>query len=118
MSPICVAADCAKVVLDKLVCEAVAASTLSFFAKIVDYLKNTLCFDINVLFEAIAILAVLCWIQSWVTEIIRFLLKIPKIIKNLFCGKFSLCLFDECDGNAPKPDKSSSSASSSESHDY
>ena len=96
MPNLCNAATCAKLALDKVVCEAVAAAALNFYAQIVDFLRNTLCFDFSIFFQIVAFLAVICWVQNWLSEIINFICKIPTVIKNLFCGKFNLCLLD-CD---------------------
>ena len=114
MSNLCNVATCAKVVLDKVVCDAVASASLNFYAQIVDFLRNTLCIDITIFFQVIAILAVICWIQTWLLEIIQFLCKIPTVIKNLFCGKFNLCLLD-CDASSESSSKSKPKSSSTES---
>ena len=112
MPNLCNAATCAKLALDKVVCEAVAAAALNFYAQIVDFLRNTLCFDFAIFFKVIAFLAVVCWVQNWLLEIIKFICNIPRVIKNLFCGKFNLCLLD-CDNS-----RSSRRSSDSDSEDY
>jgi hypothetical protein len=96
MSNLCNAAACAKIALDKVVCDAVASAALDFYAKAVEFLRSHLCIDLNVFFQLIAVLAVICWIQNWLLEIIKFVCKIPKVIKELFCGNFNFCLLD-CD---------------------
>ncbi len=100
MSKLCNAAACAKDALDKVVCDAVAASALQFYARAVEFLRNTLCVDITKFFQLIALLAVVCWIQQWLQEIIAFICNIPTVIRNLFSGNFSLCLLP-CDAPAP-----------------
>ena len=113
MPNLCNAATCAKLALDKVVCEAVAAAALNFYAQIVDFLRNTLCFDFAIFFKVIAFLAVVCWVQNWLLEIIKFICNIPRVIKNLFCGKFNLCVLD-CD----RSERSERSERSDQSEDY
>lgn len=108
MPNLCNAAACAKLALDKVVCEAVSSAALDFYAQIIEFLRNTLCIDIAVFFQLIALLAVVCFIQNWLLEIIGFICRIPKILKNLFCGKFNLCLLD-CDRSESSSESESSS---------
>jgi hypothetical protein len=97
LSNFCFAADCAKQALNDAVCAIVSASALAQWANLVQSIKDLTCFDINRLFETIALLAVLCWISAWIAEAVIFMTKtIPRFIKNLLCGKVSLCLLD-CD---------------------
>lgn len=117
MPNLCNAATCAKFALNKAVCDAVASAALNFYSQIVEFIRNTLCFDISILFQVIAVLAVICWVQEWLLEIIKFICKIPKIIKNLFCGKFNLCLLD-CDSEHSTSSKHSKHSERSESEDY
>ena len=105
MPNLCNAAACAKLALDKVVCDAVASAALDFYTQVVEFLRNTLCIDLTKFFQLIAILAVICWVQSWLIEIIHFIYRIPKVLKNLFTGKFNLCLLD-CDGSEDHSDKS------------
>jgi hypothetical protein len=86
---------CAKLALDKVVCQGVAAAALDLYAALVDYLRMALCFDVSVLFQIIAVLAIICWIQNWLIEIYYFIVKLPKILKNIFCGKFDLCILED-----------------------
>lgn len=105
-------AECANDALNKVVCAAVSAAALEQYGKIVHFIKSTLCFDINELFGLIALLAVLCWVSQWISEIIHFVTKtIPKFIKNLCNGKFSLCLLD-CDRSRTEHKSSSCSTKS------
>lgn len=113
MSNLCNAATCAKLALDKVVCEAVSAAALNLYAQIVDFLRNTLCFDLTVFFKVVALLAIICWIQNWLLDIIKFICNIPRVIKNLFCGKFNLCVF-----NCEQPEHSEHSELSEQSEDY
>lgn len=118
MSNLCNAAACAKVALDKVVCEAVTASALDFYVKIVEFLRNTICFDLTLFFQLIALLVIICWIQNWFIEIMHFICKIPKVLKNLFCGKFNLCLLN-CEGSESScKSKSKSKSKSDESENY
>lgn len=110
MSNLCNVASCAKLALDKVVCDAVSSAILNFYSQIIEFLRNTLCFDITIFFQVIAVLALICWIQSWLLEIIKFICRIPKIIKKLFCGNFNLCVLD-CESSSHKH-------SDSESEDY
>lgn len=112
MPNLCNAAACAKLALDKIVCEAVSSSALDFYTQVVEFLRNTLCIDLTMFFQLIAMLAVICWVQNWLIEIIHFVCRIPRVLKNLFCGKFNLCLLD-CDNS-----KSDSYKSESDSDDY
>lgn len=115
MSNLCNAATCAKLALDKVVCDAVASAVLNFYAQIVDFLRNTVNIDFSLFFKVIALLAVICWIQKWLLEIIKFICKIPKILKKFFCGKFNLCLLDcnsDSDSDTKTKSKSKSSSSS------
>lgn len=98
MPNLCNAAACAKLALDKVVCEAVSSAALNFYSQVVEFLRNNLCVDLTVFFQLIALLAVICWVQNWLIEIIRFICNIPKVLKRLFCGNFNLCLLD-CDGS-------------------
>jgi hypothetical protein len=94
-SKICQLAACATDALDKSVCAIVSVTALEQYACIVNYIKNATCIDINELFGYIALLAVLCWVGQWLEEIYHFLVyTVPRFIKNLCCGKFSLCLLD------------------------
>ena len=110
MSKICRAVSCVREVLDKSVCDAVAGAALDFYAQVIEFIKTNVGFDITVLFKVLAVLALVCWIQEWLLELVKFALGIPRFIKNLFCGKFSLCLFDNCNA--------SSESSSDESSEY
>lgn len=121
MSNLCAAADCAKNALNKVVCEAVAVAALDFYAQVVEFIKQQTGVDPLIVFQAIAALAVLCWIQEWILELINLIAKVPRFIKNLFCGKLDLCLLN-C-GPKPRPEHSSStttsrSSSTSSSFDY
>jgi len=112
MTKLCDAAACAKIALDKVVCESVSVAALEFYAKVVEFIRLHTCIDIGLIFQVIAILAVICWIQQWLLEIINFVLGIPKLIKKLFCGKlFPLCVFDCCDKPVHESEDSSSSSS-------
>jgi hypothetical protein len=92
---ICKLASCATKALDDSVCAVVSVAALEQYAIIVDLVKQYTCIDINEFFTYIALLAVLCWVSQWLNEIIHFLCKtIPKFLKNLMCGKFTLCLLD------------------------
>ena len=94
-SQICSLADCATKALNKNFCAVVSAAALDHYAKIAETIKKCLCIDINELFSVIALLAVLCWISQFITEIIHFVTRtIPNFISNLCHGKFSLCLLD------------------------
>mgnify|MGYP000196212810 CR=1 FL=1 len=119
MSKLCDAANCARVALDKVVCDAVAVSALDFYAQVVQFIKDNTGLDVAVIFQAIAALAVLCWVQEWLLEIIRFLCRVPRFIKNLFCGKINLCILN-CNKSksCSKSSSSSSSSSSTSSFDY
>jgi hypothetical protein len=110
MPNLCNAAACAKLALDKVVCDAVSNAALNFYTQVVEFLRNTLCIDLTVFFQLIAMLAVICWIQNWLIEIIHFICRIPKVLKNLFCGNFNLCLLD-CDGSENNSTKSNDSGS-------
>ena len=112
MSNLCNAAACAKNALDKVVCEAVSSATLNIYAQIVDFFRNTLSIDFTLLFQLIALLSVICWIQTWLVEIINLICKIPKFIKHLLCGKINFCLLN-CNET-----KSESSGFHSTSEDY
>ena len=89
--------SCAKSALDKVVCQGVAAAALDLYAALVDYLRMALCFDVSVVFQIIAVLAITCWIQNWLIEIYYFIVKLPRILKNIFCGKFDLCILEDHD---------------------
>jgi hypothetical protein len=92
---ICALASCATNAIDKAVCAVVSASALEQYAQLVEFIKNTTCFDINRFFALIALLALLCWLSDWLYEIIHFVCHtIPRFFKNLLCGKVSLCLLD------------------------
>lgn len=123
MTNLCIAATCAKVALDKIVCDAIATSALDYYAQVVELLRSTVGIDINTFFQLVAFLAVLCWVQKWFVEIIALVCRLPKVIKNIFCGKFNLCLL-ECDGEeSEKSEKSEKShhskkSESTESDDY
>lgn len=117
MSNLCNAANCAKIALDKVVCDAVASASLNFYAQIVEFLRNNFCFDLTMFFQVIAFLAVICWIQNWLIEIIKFICRIPRIIKHFFCGNFNLC-FLNCDKKSSSSSSSSSEKSSEDSSDY
>jgi hypothetical protein len=112
---ICQLASCATNALDKSVCAIVSVAALEQYNCVVEYIKNITCIDINEFFGYIALLALLCWVSQWLAEIFNFMCKtIPKFMKNLFCGKFSLCLLD-CDKKCDKSSKSSKSCKSSSS---
>lgn len=113
MSNLCAAADCAKNALNKVVCEAVAVAALDFYAQVVEFIKQQTGVDPLIVFQAIAALAVLCWIQEWILELIDLVTIFPRFIKNLFCGKLDLCLLN-C-GPKPRPEPKHSSTSSSRS---
>ncbi len=114
---ICKLASCATKVLDDSVCAVVSVAALEQYAIIVDLVKQYTCIDINEFFTYIALLAVLCWVSQWLNEIIHFLCKtIPRFLKNLTCGKFSLCLLD-CDSHSSsRSHKSHKSHKSHRSH--
>lgn len=117
-SLICKAAKCANRALGKSVCRIVSVAALEHYAHIVEVIKNTLCIDINKLFGLIALLAVLCWISQWISEIINFVTKtVPQFIKNLCQGKFSLCLLD-CQDSGSSFGSSSSEHDESDSTEY
>lgn len=111
MSNLCNASACAKLALNKVVCDTVASAALDYYAQIVDFLRNTLCIDINKFFQVIAFLTIICWIQNWLLEIVKFICKIPKVLKNIFCGKFNLCLFN-CESNSSSSSSSNKSSKS------
>ena len=111
MSSLSNTTKCAKLTLDKIVCEAISSSVLSYYCQFVNYLRNTLNFDITIFFQVIAILSIICWVQNWLLEIIKFICKIPKIIKNILCGKFNLCILD-CENSSHSAKSSKSSKSS------
>jgi len=96
MSKLCDADACVKLTLNKMVCETVSSCALDIYAYIVEFLRNTFCIDLNLFFKVIALLSVICWVQLWIVEMIKFVCKIPKIIKKMLCGKFNFCLLG-CD---------------------
>lgn len=111
---ICQLASCATSALDKSVCAVVSVAALEQYANIVNLIKQYTSIDVNEFFGYIALLAVLCWVSQWLEEIINFMCKtIPKFVKNLLCGKFSLCLLN-CDKSS-ESSKSSKSCKSSKS---
>jgi hypothetical protein len=112
MPNLCNAATCAKLALDKVICDAVATAALNFYTQIVSFLRDTICLDLTMFFQVIALLAVICWIQNWLIEVVKFICHIPRVIKNLFCGKFNLCLLD-CDGKSRKSESDSDADSDS-----
>ena len=119
MPKICDAAACAKFALDKAVCDAVGIAAVNFYTVVKDYIRETTCIDLSIIVKAIAVLSLVCWIQNWLVELVKAIIAIPKFVKNLFCGRFSLCVFDGCESPAPKPDDSDSdSDSDSKSHKY
>lgn len=121
MSNLCNAASCAKVALDKIVCDAIASSALDYYAQVVELLRSTVGIDITAFFQLVAFLAVLCWVQKWLVEIFNLVCRLPKVIKNIFCGKFNICLL-ECDDEKSteesKKSHHSKKSESTESDDY
>ena len=99
MSNFCSVVKCAQLALDNLVCETISCTTLNIYANLVELIRSHTNFPIDIFFKIIAILVIICWIQKWLQYIIQFLFKIPKIIKKIYCGKFKLCLFNECNSN-------------------
>ena len=89
--------NCAKFALDKVVCNGVATAALDLYAALVEYLRSAFCFDVTVLLQIVAILSLICWLQCWLNEIFNFIVKLPKIIKNIFRGKLDLCILDDHD---------------------
>lgn len=113
---ICNLAACATRALDKSVCAIVSVAALEQYNTVVELIKQYTCIDINEFFAYIALLAVLCWVSKWIEEIFEFVCKtIPRFIKNLTCGKFSLCLLD-CDRS--KSSSKSETTEHSESTQY
>lgn len=99
---ICQLAAVATEALDKSTAALVSVAALEQYNYVVDLIKEKTCIDINEFFAYIALLAVLCWVSQWLEEIYRFFCyTIPKFIKNLSCGKLSLCLLD-CDSSSHK----------------
>jgi len=110
------AAEHAKKALAELVNNVVSSAALSHYAHIVELIRCHLWIDINVLFSYIALLVVICWVGQWLHEIINFIfVKLPKFIKNLFCGKINLCLLNSSKSRSKSSDSSCSSDSSSSS---
>lgn len=124
MTNLCNAATCAKIALDKVVCDAIASAALNFYSQIVEFLRVTMCVDVTMFFQLIALLAVLCWVQNWLMEMIHFICRIPKVIKNIFHGKFSLCLLNcgrsdsKCTSDSRSNSCSNSSSNSCSSSSY
>ena len=115
-SNICFAAGCAKKALNEAVCAVISASALEQAANIAKLIKNLTCFDITQFIQLLALFAVLCWISAWIAEAFEFIVKtIPRFIKNLLCGKVSLCLLDcerlECLERSERLNKSYKSSS-------
>ena len=99
---ICQLASCATQALDKSVCAIVSVAALEQYNCTVELVKKYTCIDINEFFGYIALLAVLCWVSQWLEEIIHFMFHtVPKFLRNLCHGKFSLCLLD-CDRSHKK----------------
>lgn len=107
MSNLCNVSVCAKNALDKMVCDVVSSCALDFYACIIEFMRNTCYVDLNLFFKVIALLSVMCWIQVWLMEMIKFVCKIPKFIKKIFCGKFNFC-FLNCDSKSKSESKSKS----------
>ena len=113
----CAAAACAKKSLDEAICSIISASALSQYATIVKHIKDATSFDLDAIFELIALLSVICFVGNWIQEIIRFIThSVPKFVKRLLHGKFSFCLTN-CDGNdESEPHKSEKSHKSEKPH--
>lgn len=119
---ICKAGQCAHKALNNSVCSIISNAALEQYAKIVEMIKTNLYIDINKLFGFIALLAILCWVGHWISDIIKFVTRtIPRFIRNLLHGKFSVCLFD-CESSKSdsksKSDKKSNSDSSNNNEEY
>ena len=116
----CAAVACAKKSLDETICSIVSASALSQYAMIVKHIKDATHFDLDAIFELIALLSVICFLGNLLQEIIRFIThSVPKFFKRLLKGKFSFCLFN-CDGKdeseSHKSEKSEKSHKSEKSY--
>ena len=108
---LCDAFACAKKSLCNTVCSIISASALSQYVMIVKYIKNSTNIDLDVIFELIALLSVICFLGIWLHEIIKFIACIPKFFKRLLHGKFPFCLTNCDDKNASKSKKSKKSDS-------
>lgn len=99
---LCNLAACATRALDKSVCAVVSVAALEQYNQLVELIKQQTCIDINQFFVCISLLAVVCWVSRWIEEMIAFMcVTFPKFIKNLLCGKLTLCIFD-CEHKSEK----------------
>lgn len=112
-SNFCFAAGCAKKALNEAVCAIVSASALEQYAELVQKIKEYTHFDLEQFFHVIALLAVICWIKDWLSEVCDFLTrKVPRFFHKLLHGEVSLCLLDCEDSESTKSSKSRKSSSS------
>ena len=76
-------------VLSNSVNGVISTAALELFHKFVHCLKEKLHFDLCIVYQITALLILLYWIQNWLMEIIKVLLKIPKIIIKFIDSKFN-----------------------------
>jgi hypothetical protein len=96
-SVLCAARDAGLTALNDQTNAAIVEATKAAYVKITDLLKAKAHIDVNKIFEIVAVIIVLCWLQNWVIAIKDLLLvRLPNAIKNACRGKVDLCIFPAC----------------------